>query len=76
MAEFCIYEKHGGICNLTGSYCNLGPCPNEEIEEFVPVHYARGENSRRCCTMHCLQAENEFFSVWICFLQFMWGKNG
>lgn len=41
MAEFCIYEKHGGICNLTGSYCNLGPCPNEEIEEFVPVHHAR-----------------------------------
>ena len=43
MAEFCMHEKHGGICNLTSSYCNLGPCPNEEIEEFVPVHHARWE---------------------------------
>lgn len=41
MAEFCIYEKHGGICNLTGSYCNLGSCPNESIEEFAPIQHGR-----------------------------------
>lgn len=41
MAEFCIHEKHGGICNLTGNYCNLGPCPNEDIEEFAPLRHGR-----------------------------------
>lgn len=45
MAEFCIHEKHGGICNLTGSYCNLGPCPNEEIEEFVPIYHGQWEKT-------------------------------
>ena len=41
MAEFCMHEKHGGICNLTGNYCNLGPCSNEDIEELVPVRHGR-----------------------------------
>ena len=41
MAEFCMHEKHGGVCNLTGSYCNLGPCPNENIEEFAPIQHGR-----------------------------------
>lgn len=45
MAEFCMHEKHSGICNLTGSYCNLGPCPNEDIEEFAPIHHARWERT-------------------------------
>jgi uncharacterized CHY-type Zn-finger protein len=45
MAEFCMHEKHGGVCNLTGSYCNLGPCPNEDIEEFVPVRHGRWERT-------------------------------
>ena len=39
MAKFCMHEKHGGVCNLTGEYCSLGPCPNEDIEEFIPVHH-------------------------------------
>ena len=24
MAEFCIHEKHGGICEKTYGFCNLG----------------------------------------------------
>ncbi len=48
MAEFCIHEKHGGICNLTGSYCNFGPCPNEEIEEFAPVRHERWIDNGAC----------------------------
>ena len=39
MAKFCMHEKHGGVCNLTGEYCSLGPFPNEDIEEFIPVHH-------------------------------------
>lgn len=41
MAEFCIHEKHGGVCNLTGEYCSLGSCPNEDIEEFAPLRHGR-----------------------------------
>lgn len=41
MAEFCIHEKHGGVCNLTGEYCSLGSCPNEDIKEFAPVRHGR-----------------------------------
>lgn len=39
--EFCTHEQHGGVCKLTGEYCSLGPCPNEDIEEFVPVRHGR-----------------------------------
>lgn len=37
--EFCTYEQHGGVCELTGECCVLGPCPDEDIEEFVPVRH-------------------------------------
>ena len=37
MAEFCVYESHGGICEKTGEYCNLGACAYEELKEFAPV---------------------------------------
>ena len=37
--EFCTHEQHGGVCKLTGEYCSLGPCPNEDIKEFVPVRH-------------------------------------
>lgn len=39
--EFCTHEQHGGVCKLTGEYCCLGPCPKEDIEEFVPVRHGR-----------------------------------
>lgn len=45
MIEFCMHEKHGGVCNLTGEYCSLVPCPNEDIEEFVPVRHGRWERT-------------------------------
>lgn len=37
--EFCTHEQHGGVCKRTGEYCSLGPCPDEDIEEFVPVRH-------------------------------------
>ena len=39
MAEFCVYESHGGICEKTGGYCNPGACAYEELKEFAPVVY-------------------------------------
>ena len=41
MAEFCIHEKHGGICGKTGTYCNLGACPDEDLKEYAPVKRGR-----------------------------------
>lgn len=41
MAEFCIHEKHGGICEKVGTYCNLGACPDEDLEEYAPVKHGR-----------------------------------
>lgn len=41
MAEFCIHEKHGGICEKVGTYCNLGACPDEDLEEYAPVRHGR-----------------------------------
>lgn len=43
--EFCTHEQHGGVCKLTGEYCSLGPCPNEDIEEFAPVRHGRWEEA-------------------------------
>ena len=37
MAKFCVHERHGGICEKTGTYCNLGACPYEDLKEFVPL---------------------------------------
>lgn len=41
MAEFCTHEKHGGVCDLTDGYCNLGACHYEKLQEFVPVRHGR-----------------------------------
>lgn len=41
MAEFCIHEKHGGICEKVGIYCNLGACPYEDLKEYDPVKRGR-----------------------------------
>lgn len=41
MIEFCTHEKHGGVCDLTDGYCNLGACPYEKLQEFVPVRHGR-----------------------------------
>ena len=43
MAKFCVHEQHGGICEKTGGYCNLGACPYEDLREFVEVRHARWE---------------------------------
>lgn len=41
MAEFCVHERHGGICENTGTYCNLGACPYEDLQKFVPVRHGK-----------------------------------
>lgn len=41
MAEFCIHEEHGGICEKLGTYCNLGACPYEDLVEYAPVKRGR-----------------------------------
>lgn len=41
MSEFCKNERHGGICVKTGTYCNLGACPYEQLEQFAPVVHGR-----------------------------------
>lgn len=43
MAKFCAHEQHGGICSETGTYCNLGPCPYEDLQEYAPVRHGRWE---------------------------------
>ena len=34
IVKFCIFEKHGGICEKYNSYCHLGACPYEDMREF------------------------------------------
>lgn len=46
MAEFCVHERHGGICEKTGTYCNLGACPYEDLQKFAPVASAGGAGRR------------------------------
>ena len=37
MGEFCTHERHGGFCEKTDTYCNLGACPYEDMKEYAPV---------------------------------------
>lgn len=46
MAEFCVHERHGGVCEKTKTYCNLGACPYEQLEQFVPVVHGRWGTGR------------------------------
>lgn len=41
MTKFCAHEKHGGICEKTDSFCNLGSCPYEDLKEYAPVRHGR-----------------------------------
>ena len=43
MAEFCVHERHGGVCEKTKTYCNLGACPYENMKEFVTAARGRWE---------------------------------
>ena len=55
MAEFCIHEKHGGICEKTDTYCNIGACPYEDLKEYAPVRHGRW-----------IASHNEFYACSIC----------
>ena len=41
MIKFCMHEMHGGICEKTGTYCNLGACPYEDLKEFTVVQHGQ-----------------------------------
>ena len=46
MTEFCIHEQHAGICKKTGSYCNEGVCPYEDMRDFAPVAHGQWRESK------------------------------
>lgn len=46
LKEFCVYEKRGGICEKTGTYCNLGVCPDEDLKKFTAERHGRWERVR------------------------------
>lgn len=41
MAKFCVHEQNGGVCKNTGTYCNLGSCPYEDLKEFTVVRHGK-----------------------------------
>ena len=41
MPKFCIHESHAGVCEKTGSYCNEGVCPYEDMRDFAEVVHGR-----------------------------------
>ena len=51
IVKFCIFEKHGGICEKYNSYCHLGACPYEDIREFELVETVIEDGDK----------ENEYF---------------
>lgn len=51
IAKFCIFEKHGGICEKYNSYCHLGACPYEDMREFELVETVIEDGDK----------ENEYF---------------
>lgn len=44
IGEFCTHERHGGFCEKTDTYCNLGACPYEDMKEYAPVVHGRWEH--------------------------------
>lgn len=51
ITKFCIFEKHGGVCEKYNSYCHLGACPYEDIREFELVETVIEDGDK----------ENEYF---------------
>ena len=51
IVKFCIFEKHGGICEKYNSYCHLGACPYEDMREFELVEIVIEDGDK----------ENEYF---------------
>lgn len=65
MAEFCVHERHGGICEKTGTYCNLGACPYEDLQKFATVRHGKwigkpisGFDTVRCSVCRVTFLEN------------------
>nr|DAU58491.1 MAG TPA: DNA-directed RNA polymerase [Caudoviricetes sp.] len=42
--KFCAHEKHGGICERTGTFCDTA-CPYGEIKELAPVVHGTWEET-------------------------------
>ena len=74
MAEFCVHERHGGVCEKTKTYCNLGACPYEQLEQFAPVVHGKWirphwKNSNYCCD--CSECDGEAMHR-----EYQWNKKG
>ena len=74
MPKFCIHESHAGVCEKTGSYCNEGVCPYEDMRDFAEVVHRRWirphwKNSNYCCD--CSECGGEAMHR-----EYQWDKNG
>ena len=63
----CKHETHGGECQKTGTYCNMSPCPYEELIEVAEIvrckdcHYHDAEYGY-CCWWENDVGDNDFCS--------------
>lgn len=48
MPKFCIHEQHAGVCEKTGGYCSEGPCPYEDIRDFIMANNAPEMSCQDC----------------------------
>ena len=74
MPKFCIHESHTGVCEKTGSYCNEGVCPYEDMRDFAEVVHGRWirphwKNNNYCC--NCSECGGEAMHT-----DYQWDKNG
>lgn len=53
MPKFCIHERHAGICEKTGSYCNEGACPYKDMRDFAEVVHGRWKGSGPLLECQC-----------------------
>lgn len=64
MSEFCKNERHGGICVKTGTYCNLGACPYEQLEQFAPVVHGWWNANETCSLCGEKSTEGLDATIW------------
>lgn len=65
MTKFCVHEKHGGVCKKTGTFCNLGACPYEDLKEFTVVRHGKrytAEKYNGYLCWNCDQCHQHFTS--------------
>lgn len=63
MTNFCVYEKHGGVCKKTGTYCNLGACVYEDLKEFEVVRHGKWIFNKEKHTWECSECHYQINSI-------------